>query len=131
MKRAHVEVFPYVRMTLDDVVIREADGQDEFLSTEHLFIDLRIFPLLKRKALAKRIALDMPKVKIKRGPDGKLNISDLFAATADTTGFTTPPLGEDVTIADGEIAFEDTYAPAAAHTGAFLNGNAMAKPTGM
>src|SRR5207302_8959747 len=24
MKRAHVEVFPYVRMTLDDVVIREA-----------------------------------------------------------------------------------------------------------
>src|SRR5947209_8414963 len=29
MKRAHVEVFPYVRMTLDDVVIREADGQDE------------------------------------------------------------------------------------------------------
>src|SRR2546422_11685578 len=53
MKRAHVEVFPYVRMTLDDVVIREADGQDEFLSTEHLFIDLRIFPLLKRKEIGR------------------------------------------------------------------------------
>src|SRR2546422_4572717 len=108
MKRAHVEVFPYVRMTLDDVVIREVDGQDEFLSTEHLFIDLRVFPLLKRKVLAKRIALDMPKVKIKRGPDGKLNISDLFTATADTTSFTTPLLGEELSIADGEITFEDT-----------------------
>ncbi|TLY21591.1 MAG: hypothetical protein E6K64_11660, partial [Nitrospirae bacterium] len=131
MKRAHVEVFPYVRMTLDDVVIREADGQDEFLSTEHLFIDLRIFPLLKRKVLAKRIALDMPKVKIKRGPDGKLNISDLFAATADTTSFTTPMLGEELSIADGEIAFEDTYGSALPRTVAFRHVNTTVKRTGM
>ncbi len=131
MKRAHVEVFPYVRMALDDVVIREADGQDEFLSTEHLFIDLRIFPLLKRKVLAKRIALDMPKVKIKRGPDGKLNISDLFTATADTTSFTTPLLGEELSIADGEIAFEDTYGSALPRTVAFRHVNTTVKRTGM
>ena len=131
MKRAHVEVFPYVRMTLDDVVIREADGQDEFLSTEHLFIDLRIFPLLKRKVLAKRIALDMPKVKIKRGPDGKLNISDLFTATADTASFTTPLLGEELSIADGEIAFEDTYGSALPRTVAFRHVNTTVKRTGM
>src|SRR5438309_8546499 len=131
MKRAHVEVFPYVRMTLDDVVIREADGQDEFLSTEHLFIDLRIFPLLKRKVLAKRIALDMPKVKIKRGPDGKLNISDLFAATADTTRFPTPLLAEQLSIADGEIAFEDTYGSTLPRTVAFRHVNTTVKRTGM
>src|SRR2546427_5184674 len=131
MKRAHVEVFPYVRMTLDDVVIREADGQDEFLSTEHLFIDLRVFPLLKRKVLTKRIALDMPKVKIKRGPDGKLNISDLFTATADTTSFTTPLLGEELSIADGEITFEDTYGSALSRTVAFRHVNTTVKRTGM
>src|SRR5436309_10098736 len=131
MKRAHVEVFPYVRMALDDVVIREADGQEEFLSTEHLFLDLRIFPLLKRKVLAKRIALDMPKLNIKLGPDGKLNIADLFAATVDTTGFTTPLLGEEVSIADGEIAFEDTYGSAAPRTVVFRHVNATIKRTGM
>ncbi len=131
MKRAHVEVFPYVRMALDEVVIREADGQDEFLSTEHLFIDLRIFPLLKRKVLAKRIVLDKPKVKIKRGPDGKLNTSDLFAATADTTGFTTPLLGEELSIADGEIAFEDTYGAAIPRTVAFRHVNTTVKRTGL
>jgi uncharacterized protein involved in outer membrane biogenesis len=131
MKRAHVEVFPYVRMTLDDVVIREADGQDEFLATAHLFIDLRIFPLLKRKVVAKRIALDMPKVTIKRGPDGKLNISDLFTATADTTTFTTPLLGEELSIADGEIVFEDTYGSARPRTLAFRHVNTTVKRTGM
>ncbi|TLY22586.1 MAG: AsmA family protein, partial [Nitrospirae bacterium] len=131
MKRAHVEVFPYVRMTLDDVVIREADGREEFLSTAHLFIDLRIFPLLKRKVLAKRIALDMPKVKIKRGPDGKLNISDLFTATADTSGFTTPLLGEELSIADGEIAFEDTFGSALPRAVAFQHVNTTVKRTGL
>ncbi|OLB24116.1 MAG: hypothetical protein AUH95_02805 [Nitrospirae bacterium 13_2_20CM_2_63_8] len=131
MKQAHVEVFPHIRMALDDVVIREADGQEEFLSTEHLFLDLRIFPLLKRKVMAKRIALDMPKVKIKRGPDGKLNISDLFAATADTTGFTTPLLGEEVSIADGEITFEDTYGSATPRTVSFRHVNATIKRTGV
>jgi uncharacterized protein YhdP len=131
MKHAHVEVFPYVRMALDDVVIREADGQDEFLSTEHLFIDLRIFPLLKRKVLAKRITLDKPKVKIKRGPDGKLSISDLFAAPADTTGFKTPLLGEELSIADGEIVFEDTYGSALPRTIAFRHVNTTVKRTGM
>src|SRR5256886_14204923 len=131
MKQAHVEVFPHIRMALDDVVIREADGQEEFLSTEHLFLDLRIFPLLKRKVLPKRIALDMPKVKIKRGPDGKLNISDLFAATADTASFTTPLLGEELSIADGEIAFEDTYGSALPRTLAFPHVNTTVKRTGM
>src|SRR5207249_6238388 len=111
--------------------IREADGQDEFLSTEHLFIDLRIFPLLKRKVLAKRIALDMPKVKIKRGPDGKLNISDLFTATADTASFTTPLLGEELSIADGEIAFEDSYGSALPRTVVFRHAITIVNWTGL
>src|SRR2546427_6765871 len=73
----------------------------------------------------------MPKVKIKRGPDGKLNISDLFAATADTTGFTTPLLGEEVSIADGEITFEDTYGSATPRTVSFRHVNATIKRTGV
>ena len=67
MKRATVEVFPYVRMALDDVVIKELDGTTEFLFADHFFIDLRIFPLLQRKVLAKRILLDKPRMTIRRG----------------------------------------------------------------
>src|SRR3989475_9942979 len=131
MKQAHVEVFPHVRMALDDVVIREADGQEEFLSPEHLFLDLRIFPLLKRKVLAKRIALDMPKVKIKRAPDCTVNLADLVGAPAPTAGFTSPLLGEDVSIADVEKPFEDTSGSATPRTVAFRHVNATIKRTGV
>lgn len=116
MKEAHVEVFPYVRMALDDVVIREIDGTTQFLFADHFFIDLRIFPLLQRKVLAKRILLDRPKVVIRRGAAGILNISDLFSQTAQPSDFTTPMLGDEISIADGEIIFEDSFGAQAGRT---------------
>src|SRR2546428_11081700 len=73
----------------------------------------------------------MHKVKIKPAPVGKLNIPALFPATADTTGFTTPLLGEEVSIADGEITFEDTYGSATPRTVAFRHVNATIKRTGV
>src|SRR2546428_11871039 len=81
--------------------------------------------------LVKRIALDRQKAKIKGGPEDKLNISDLLTGTADTTSFTTPLLGEELSIADGEIAFEDTYGSALPRTVAFRHVNTTVKRTGM
>jgi len=108
MAQAHVEVLPYVRVALDDVVIREADGRTAFLSAQRLFVDLRIFPLLRRKVIAKRILLDHPKVAVKRGADGRLNVADLFAPTQEG-GFALPMLVEQTVIADGQIVFEDAF----------------------
>src|SRR2546428_8309088 len=65
------------------------------------------------------------------GPSAKLNRSDLFAATADTTSFTTPVLGEELSIADGEITSEDTYGSALPRTVAFRHVNTTVKRTGM
>ena len=116
MKRASIEVFPYVRMALDDVVIKEFDGTTQFLFADHFFIDLRIFPLLQRKVLAKRILLDKPKMAIRRGAAGLLNISDLFSQTAQPSDFTTPMLGDEISIADGEFVFEDSFGAEAPRT---------------
>src|SRR5256712_5195289 len=65
------------------------------------------------------------------GPSAKLNRSDLFAGAADTTSFTTPLLGEELSIADGEIAFEDTYGSTLPRTVAFRHVNTTVKRTGM
>jgi len=113
--QAHVEVFPYVRMSLDDVVIWERDGKTPFVSAQRLFVDLRIFPLLQRKVIAKRISLDHPKVIIKRGRNGKLNVSDLFSPNREG-GMTLPMLVEQTTLADGQIEFQDAFQTATIRT---------------
>ena len=116
VKHASVEVFPYVRIALDDVVIKELDGTAQFLFADHFFIDLRVFPLLQRKVQATRILLDKPKMAIRRGAAGILNISDLFSQTAQPSDFTTPMLGEEIAIADGEFVFEDSFGAEAPRT---------------
>jgi len=130
MKRATVEVFPYVRMALDDVVIKEPDGTTPFLFADHFFIDLRIFPLLQRKVLAKRILLDKPKMAIRRGAAGILNISDLFSQTAQPSDFTTPMLGDEISIADGEFVFEDSFGAEAPRTVTFRHVTTTLKRAG-
>ncbi len=130
LKRATVEVFPYVRMALDDVVIKEPDGTTQFLSADHFFIDLRIFPLLQRKVVAKRILLDKPKMAIRRGAAGILNISDLFSHTAQPSDFTTPMLGDEISIADGEFLFEDSFGAEAPRTVTFRHVTTTLKRAG-
>ena len=129
--RAHVEVFPYVRIALDQVMIREPGSQAVFISAEHLFLDLRIFPLLAKKVVVKRIELDRPKVAIRRGAAGLLNISDLFSQTAQPTDFTTPMLGDEISIADGEFVFEDSFGAEASRTVAIRHVSTTLKRAGV
>jgi len=130
MSAARVEVFPYVRIALDDVVIREVDGTTPFLSAEHFFIDLRIFPLLQQTVLAKRIVLDRPKLTIRRGATGLLNISDLFPQAAQDTGVIMPMLGDEISIAGGELMFEDFFGTQAGRTVTLRRVNTSLKQSG-
>jgi len=107
--RAQVEVFPHVRITLEDVTIREPGSQETFVSAERLFLDLRVFPLLANKVVVKRIELNRPTVTIKRGAAGLLNVSDLFSKGAQPADFTTPMLGDELSLTDGECIFEDSF----------------------
>jgi hypothetical protein len=108
LSKALVEFFPHVRIALQGVTIRERDGVAPFLSADRLFVDVRIFPLLVRKVVLKRLRLDRPQLVIRRDTDGRLNVADLFASAPDG-GFTIPILGDEIIIADGQIIFEDAF----------------------
>jgi hypothetical protein len=131
MSAARVEVFPHVRIALDNVVIREADGTTPFLSAEHFFIDLRIFPLLQQTVLANRIVLDRPKLTITRGVTGLLNISDLFPQTAQDVSIVMPLLGDEISIADGELVFVDFFGTQAGRTVTLRHVNTNLKRSGL
>ena len=105
--KASVEFFPHVRIMLKGITIREPNSSTPFMSADRLFVDLRIFPLLARKVVVKRLLLDRPILRITRGPDGKLNIADLFTSTQGAV--TVPMLGEQTTIAEGRISFTEAY----------------------
>ena len=131
VKQASVEVFPYVRIALDDVVIKELDGTTQFLFANHFFIDLRIFPFLQRKVVVKRILLDKPRMAIRRGATGILNISDMFSQGAQPSDFTTPMLGDEISISDGEFVFEDSFGAEAARTVTLRHMTATIKKEGV
>ncbi len=103
--KASVEFFPHVRITLKGITVREPNSSTPFMSADRLFVDLRIFPLLARKIVVKRVLLDRPMLRITRGLDGKLNIADLF--TSRQGAVTIPMLGEQTTIAEGRISFTE------------------------
>ena len=105
--KASVEFFPHVRITLKGITVREPNSSTPFMSADRLFVDLRIFPLLARKVVVKRVLLDRPMLRITRGLDGKLNIADLF--TSAQGAVTIPMLGEQTTIAEGRISFTEEY----------------------
>src|SRR6185503_8375165 len=69
--------------------------------------DLRIFPLLARKVVVKRVILNRPVLGITRGADGKLNIADLF--TSRQGSMTVPMLGEEIAIVEGRITFTEAF----------------------
>lgn len=131
VKQASVEVFPYLRIALDDVVIKELDGTTQFLFADHFLIDLRIFPFLQRKVVVKRILLDKPKMAIRRGAAGILNISDMFSQGAQPSDFTTPMLGDEISISDGEFVFEDSFGAEAARTVTLRHVTATIKKEGV
>jgi len=131
VKQASVEVFPYLRIALDDVVIKELDGTTQFLFADHFLIDLRIFPFLQRKVVVKRILLDKPKMAIRRGAAGILNISDMFSQGAQPSDFTTPMLGDEISISDGEFVFEDSFGADAARTVTLRHVTATIKKEGV
>ena len=96
---ARVQLFPHVRIALEGVTVRDANSPTPFMSADRLFVDLRVFPLLARKVVVKRVILNRPVLGITRGPDGKLNIADLFTSTQGSVAV--PMLGEEITIVEG------------------------------
>lgn len=67
---ANFFLFPYPQVELSQVVIRNTEGAAPYLKAKRIGLDLRIFPLLRQKVVAKRLGIDRPQVELRRGQGG-------------------------------------------------------------
>ncbi len=113
---------------LKNLTIDEQDGKTPFVSADDLVLRYKLWPLLKKKIVISEVRLDHPVIHVIRKADGQFNFSDLIAAKSGSNGgkSTAAPsapqaagksgasvnlLVSDVSIAGGEIVFEDYAAP--------------------
>jgi len=69
----------------DDVVVREKDGQSNFISAKQMTVHLAILPLLEKRVALRDLLLESPQVHLQRAADGKTNVDDLIKPSAGET----------------------------------------------
>jgi AsmA protein len=70
--------WPDVAVRLGQVALSERNSEERFIDIESARITLELFPLLDRELVASEFAVTGANVRIKRFPDGSLNIDDLL-----------------------------------------------------
>ena len=69
-----LELFPRIRLQLFDVVIRDVDPAREFFSARHIDIYLRVFSFLRKRVIVKQLAVDQPRIELRRDRSGRWNV---------------------------------------------------------
>ena len=64
-------------ITIQDFVIKEADGKTNFVSTKAFVLSYELLPLLQKKLIISEIRFDEPAVEIIRNKKGQFNFSTL------------------------------------------------------
>ncbi len=64
-------------ITIKDFIIKEADGQSNFVSTKAFVLSYDLMPLLQKKLVVSEIRLDEPTIKVSRNKQGQFNYSTL------------------------------------------------------
>ncbi|MEF9426021.1 MAG: AsmA family protein [Candidatus Mariimomonas ferrooxydans] len=60
-----------------DLVIKEADEKNNFLSSKHFVLKYRLLPLLSKKVIIDEVKLISPEIRIERDRKGKFNFEDI------------------------------------------------------
>jgi hypothetical protein len=102
-------VFPGLRLTLDDVHVR--NGQAEVVSARQATVALNLAALFGADLRIDRIVLTQPRIAVERDGDGRFNIGSRPAADGSPTGGAGPPIefsGATITYVDHRFgtAFE-------------------------
>lgn len=102
---------------LDDVTVHNGDGWESpaLLSAKRVSVKVAFWPLLSRRVVVRRVALDRPVIAVERAPSGALNVDDLLApapAGAQPEGAGAPPaaaalLVSRLEISEGAASFVD------------------------
>jgi len=79
-------LFPWVGVTLDDVVLANRQGFSErdFLKVKHLDVQVAFLPLLSQTLEIARFKLDAPEVFLERNAKGEGNWADLLPASSES-----------------------------------------------
>jgi len=120
-----VEIGLFSGVSLNDLMIKQKTGSDDFISAKSLNMHFQLLPLLTGKVVIDQVRLEQPKIIISRNPDGSFNFSDLLAPEKESPGngkSATPPdakstpaaspldlLVSKVDISGGELYFIDRF----------------------
>ncbi|MCA1796506.1 MAG: AsmA family protein [Geobacteraceae bacterium] len=79
-----IEFSIFSGIVLEGLEIKEANGEDTFVSAERALLRYRLWPLLKLQLEVDEIALIKPHIRVVRHADSSFNFSDLLQAQNDT-----------------------------------------------
>ncbi len=71
---ARLEIFPRIRLELSQVVIRDLDSSQVFLTADRFDLVLRAIPLLRQRVVGKHLTVERPKVLLRRNQEGQWNV---------------------------------------------------------
>ncbi len=119
---ARLDLFPRIRLELTDVVVWDADSSHKFFSARRVELFLRVFSLLQRRVIAKRLLLEGPKIELRKDVTGHWNfhsVLELPSSFARKGGKDTEPhnpiglmmLVRQIGVQDGEVQIIDESRP--------------------
>ncbi|BCA80036.1 AsmA family protein [Desulfuromonas sp. AOP6] len=80
-----VQVSLFSGISLSQLRIGEAQGDEYFVTAEKLVLRYRFWPLLFMKVVVDEVRLEEPRIRVERLQDGSFNFSDLMAAKNSST----------------------------------------------
>lgn len=110
--RVKFVVFPGIRLELSHVAIYgHQDPSHVVFTARQMDVALRLIPLLRKQVVAKRIALDEPRLELRRMRDGQWNVlaglQTSLSETADLESFARLLLIREATLRNGHITLVD------------------------
>lgn len=74
--RVRFVLFPSIRAELFNITIHDPQSEQEVLTAKRVDLVLRLWPLLKKKIVGKRLLIDEPTLTLRRNEGGRWNIFD-------------------------------------------------------
>lgn len=112
--QAHLQLLPHPLLQVHDLVVHDRDPSRTILKAEHVALSLRVFPLLKKKVVAKRLRLDRPQLELRRDRTGRWNFLSPEHETPAQDETMPDPLTmllwvQETTVVDGALTLIDEF----------------------
>lgn len=101
----HVKVSLLSGIQVYDFVVKDENGQDNFISSSHIVLSYELLPLLQKKVVFKDIRLVNPSIRVIRDWRGVFNFSSLALLNKKEVGPSAQPGKEKATTVPAELPF--------------------------